>query len=533
MSVPANTDFAQEVRIDRLQILWKVTLIASIIGGWTLLTFSLVNARIATQWIMTTLAIAIGCLLTGFMLRHNRYTLGVWVYALGVLVAVCVPMTNGDANTLQLVPFILPVIVFVVGLMLPPANAFLFATVSAAVVLVITGVVGGSPGVSQIFAVALMFLSGIFAAQVTGELYQITEWALMNYKRERRTNDELFASRQELQRSLQRSQVLSEELQETNVELDRARLAAEEAKHFRGQFLANMSHELRTPLNAIIGFSETMLKFPMMYDNVPLPSAYEADLNQIYNSGRSLLHLINDILDLAKVDAGKLEVSLARVELAPLVTSTISTAQGLIGIKPIELRTELIEPLPPVLADEKRVRQVLLNLYSNAAKFTDRGSITLRVQPAPEGVQVSMTDTGSGIAASDLSIIFEEFKQAKSSTGRDPRSGAGLGLAISRQLLTLMGGRIWAESEPGKGSTFHFVLQRYEETAETPQLNGSGSAHTGVPASTPNGVTDAAPDAAAQTVADKAANAAPNAAHTVASNGTQPDSLPAPQSTSI
>src|SRR5690606_33079846 len=152
---------------------------------------------------------------------------------------------------------------------------------------------------------------------VTGELYQITEWALSNYQRERRTNDELFEKRQALQKSLKRSEALADRLGEINQALEYASAAAEEAKNFRGQFLANMSHELRTPLNAIIGFSETMLQFPIMYDNESLPSPYERDLGQIYNSGRQLLHVINDILDLARVDAGKLEIHLSPVDVRP------------------------------------------------------------------------------------------------------------------------------------------------------------------------------------------------------------------------
>jgi signal transduction histidine kinase len=228
-----------------------------------------------------------------------------------------------------------------------------------------------------------------------------------------------------------------------------------------------MSHELRTPLNAIIGFSETMLRFPAMYDDVKLPPAYEDDLQQIYTSGRQLLMLINDILDLAKVDAGKLDVRIDRVDLNPLLKKVVSTAGGLIGGKPVRLETDIPDDLPLIWADSARVEQVLLNLYSNAAKFTDRGAIRLTVSPAEGGVRISLSDTGIGISQDNLDVIFEEFKQAETG-GRDPRSGAGLGLAISRQLMALMGGRIWAESELGKGSTFHFVLPAYEEAATAP-----------------------------------------------------------------
>jgi signal transduction histidine kinase len=298
-------------------------------------------------------------------------------------------------------------------------------------------------------------VSALLAAQVTGDLYQITEWALDNYKRERRAAIDLFENRQQLERALQRSRILGEKLQNINTEL-------ENAKHFRGQFLANMSHELRTPLNAINGFSETMLNFPMMYDDVVLPDAYRHDLEQINHSGQQLLTVINDILDLSKVDAGKLEVNIDCVELDPLIDSVLMTAAGLIANqnKPVDLKRDMPRKLPDVYADDARLRQVLLNLYSNAVKFTDVGSITMAVHDEGETVRISVSDTGEGIPEDTLEEIFNEFSQAESA-GRDPRAGAGLGLTISRRLLNLMSGRIWAESVYGEGATFHVVVPKY------------------------------------------------------------------------
>jgi signal transduction histidine kinase len=418
-------------------------------------------------------------LLTRWLLRHDHYTAAARVYIGACLIALTGALIISAPGITVLLGFFFALLIFLVGLLLPPSNTILFAVVSALIVAIAPGVAQGTGiavGMGQAAAMLLTFLSAFIAIQVTGDLYQIAQWALLNYQRERRVAGELFESRIELERSLARTQALSERLQETNQELNSARAAAEEAKHFRGQFLANMSHELRTPLNAIIGFSETMLRFPAMYDAVKLPNAYEADLQQIYASGRQLLTLINDILDLAKVDAGKLDIRMGRVELKPLFTSVLSTAHGLLAGKPIQLELDFADALPEVWADEARVRQVLLNLYSNAAKFTECGSIRLSARATDDGVQVTLSDTGIGIAQQHLEIIFEEFKQAES-LGRDPRSGAGLGLAISRQLLTLMGGRIWAESELGKGSSFHFFLRRYEGVAEVKAENsGKGTA---------------------------------------------------------
>jgi signal transduction histidine kinase len=460
VSIPTKQDFATEVRADRLTVLWQVTLYGSLVVFWIIITVATLQHKDALVWLLTLAAISVGCLTTQFFLRRDRYQRAVWSYTLGGLTGGTILLVWGDDRAMQMIPFIFPVIVFVVGLLLSPQNTLLTAALAAAIVFL-------APGLSQgelllhiehrLFAIGLIFASALLAAQVTGELYQVTEWALLNYQRERRTTEALHENRMLLEKELKRSQALSEKLQETNEELETARAAAEEAKHFRGQFLANMSHELRTPLNAIIGFSETMLKFPAMYDGVPLPKSYESDLHYIFDSGRQLLNLINDILDLSKVDAGKLEMRIEPVEPLPIIEAVLSTSAGLLGEKPVELRRDFPAVMPPVLCDPNRLRQVLMNLYSNAVKFTDTGSITLTVRQDGDAVLFSVKDTGSGIDPKNHEIIFEEFKQAEV-VGRDPRAGAGLGLAISRQLLTLMGGRIWVESELGKGATFHFTV---------------------------------------------------------------------------
>lgn len=468
-NIPTNQDFANEVRTERLDTLWKVTLIGCFVAFWILFSIGTLQKYNVMGWMMVILSAAIGCLGARTFLAREKFYFAVWSYALGTAVAVGIALGSGDAVAVQLMPFVFPVIVFIVGLLVAPSNTFILAIISTLTIIFAPFIGQGnfdSLGAHQVFAILLIFLSALLAAQSSGELFAVTEWALQNYQKERKTTQALFDNRQLLERTLLRTQALSEELQETNQQLEFARAAAEEAKHYRGQFLANMSHELRTPLNAIIGFSETMLSFPSMYDGVSLPDAYQSDLGQIHTSGRQLLSLINDILDISRVDAGKLDIRSERVRIQPVADMVLSTAAGLIGKKPIRLETDLAADLPDLLADESRVRQVLLNLFSNAAKFTETGSITLIGRTDGEGVRLSVKDTGSGIDAKNHALIFEEFKQAES-IGRDPRSGAGLGLAISRQLLNLMDGRIWVESEVGKGSTFHVWLPRYPEGMDT------------------------------------------------------------------
>lgn len=230
-----------------------------------------------------------------------------------------------------------------------------------------------------------------------------------------------------------------------------------ELDQLKSQFLANMSHELRTPLNSIIGFSRVILKGI----DGPVTDLQKQDLTAIYNAGQHLLGLINDILDLSRIEAGKMDLNFEPVDLGELIKSVMSTAIGLVKHKPIQLKREVPDNLPPVPADPMRVRQILLNLLSNAAKFTEEGSITVSAETQmtdeePE-VIVRVIDTGPGISPEDQKKLFQPFSQVDASPTRKT-GGSGLGLSISRRLVDMHNGRIGVESEVGVGSTFYFVL---------------------------------------------------------------------------
>jgi signal transduction histidine kinase/ActR/RegA family two-component response regulator len=237
--------------------------------------------------------------------------------------------------------------------------------------------------------------------------------------------------------------------------------ALRESDRFKTQFLANMSHELRTPLNSIIGFSRVMLKGI----DGPLTEDQADDLSSIHNSGHHLLALINSILDMSKIEAGKIELTFEEVHLHDILNAVISTTRALVKDRPIELRTELPQELPSVWADAQRVRQVLLNLMSNASKFTEKGSIGLRAAVGEEYVTLSVTDTGIGIDPEAQNRLFIPFQQVDGSTTRRA-GGTGLGLAISRSFVEMHGGEIWVDSEPGKGSMFAFTLPIYQVLRE-------------------------------------------------------------------
>lgn len=239
-----------------------------------------------------------------------------------------------------------------------------------------------------------------------------------------------------------------------------------EIDRLKSQFLANMSHELRTPLNSIIGFSRVILKGI----DGPVTDLMQQDLTAIYNSGQHLLGLINDILDLAKIEAGKMELAFDEVNIADLTASVLSTMSGLIKDKPIQMKRNIEPDLPSVKADAIRVRQVMINLLSNAAKFTEEGEISVDVELFKNNgrneIKISVSDTGSGISKADQEKLFQPFSQVDASPTRKT-GGTGLGLSICKQLINMHGGEIWVESEEGKGSKFHFTLPIYPKEGES------------------------------------------------------------------
>jgi len=242
-----------------------------------------------------------------------------------------------------------------------------------------------------------------------------------------------------------------------------------EVDRLKSQFLANMSHELRTPLNSIIGFSRVIMKGI----DGPVTDLQVQDLWAINNSGQHLLGMINDILDLSKIEAGKMELAFEKVDLVELIKSVMTTTGGLIKDKPIRLNADIPTELPPVYVDTIRVRQVLINLLSNASKFTEAGTITVRARLQESDtrsmVLVSVNDTGQGIAQDDLAKLFQAFSQVDGSPTRRT-GGTGLGLAISRNLVELHGGSIWVESTVGKGTTFSFTLPVYQAEPALPSV---------------------------------------------------------------
>lgn len=299
-------------------------------------------------------------------------------------------------------------------------------------------------------------LSTVLAWLVVRTLYTALGWAWTMQQRADHLL-ELARDRQgELANVLKSLDMNNAILRRTQRELIAARKQAEEARVMKEQFAANVSHELRTPLNLILGFSEMMYLSPQVYMR-DWPPTLRRDVYQIYRSSRHLLEMIDDVLDLSRFEIAGFTLHKEMISLESLLRSAAEIAGDIFRGRPVRLEVEIAEDLPILDLDATRIRQVLLNLLSNAQRFTSEGVVQVTARVIDGEVVVSVSDTGTGIPADKLPHLFDEFYQVDRSLQRR-HGGAGLGLAISKRFVEAHDGRIWAESEEGVGSTFSFAL---------------------------------------------------------------------------
>jgi signal transduction histidine kinase len=282
----------------------------------------------------------------------------------------------------------------------------------------------------------------------------------LSWEMERQTDQMLLEARDrqaDLASVLKSLELTTALLEQANRKLYVAHRQAEEAQRLKEQFAANVSHELRTPLNLILGFSEMLYMSPDVYGDVQWPPTLRRDIYQIYRSSRHLLEMVDDILDLSRFELAGFTLNKEPTDIAWLLRGAIDITAGLFRDRPVKLALDVEPDLPMLNIDRTRIRQVILNLLSNARHFTEQGQVLVQARREENDVVISVSDTGRGIAAEKLGRIFEEFYQVDTSVRRT-HDGAGLGLAISQRFVQAHEGRIWVESEEGKGSTFFFSL---------------------------------------------------------------------------
>ncbi len=386
----------------------------------------------------------------GMLLRHRRLATSLLVLGLlatAILAAHWYPELDSHF------PFLIPILVATMaeGSML----GLLVAGVSSVILC------GVSVDGSRVDLVTLLNVAGLWV--ITGLLVlsrrperRMLTWAWQGYADARAALEQARDRQAELKQALEDLALANRETIRLNEMLSAARGAVEEARRAKEDFVANVSHELRTPLNMIIGFSDMILDAPETYSR-RLPHALLSDVSVIRRNSQHLAELVDDVLDLSEVDSGHVQLIREPVSIASMVEEARITVGGLFEKKGLTLGVEVPQDLPSIYADRTRLRQVLLNLLSNAARFTEHGGATVKSWVEQNALVISVVDTGLGMGADKLERLFEPFQQGDPSIRRR-FGGSGLGLAISKRLVEMHGGRIWLESQEGVGTTASFTL---------------------------------------------------------------------------
>ncbi len=317
----------------------------------------------------------------------------------------------------------------------------------------------------------LLCLANLTIYSLTGQPFQrVLRWTWSSYRESLERTQEARERQAELARLTKSLGESYYRLEQLNLELERARRAAQTAQHLKEQFAAAVSHELRTPLNLIIGFCEMMVLSPESAYGQVLPSSYRSDLEAIYRNSCHISNLIDDILDLSQIDAGRMALHREWTTLHQIADEAVATVETLFRDRELVLQVILPRDLPPLFVDRTRIRQILINWLANAARFTEQGGVTIQARAEADAVVVAVHDTGPGIPPNEQALLFEEFHQVGQK--RWQRGGSGLGLAVSKRFAKLHGGTTWVESALGQGSTFFLKLPLLVDEAVGHDLGG-------------------------------------------------------------
>ena len=445
----------------------RITVLVALTVGYTWLGWAFFSHKVFSNDLWPPTVMVMGCMLSLIMVRRKiRQGIHVLVITLAATALICVCLYGLDHAPL----FITPPVLFAGVLLNTGGMMWTSGLLGVGVCLVAfaTGQLTASGPMVLLHPLANLAITTLASWLAGRNLFTALFWALESYERAREERDRRREQQGRLRQALHSMDEASGRLQRMNYELARARDVAEELRQYKQQLVTNVSHELRTPLALISGFSEMMYLSPESYGE-PLPQAYQGDLREIYRNSQHLLSLIEDVLDLSRISAGKMLIAREQVDPRPVIRDAANEIRPLIEGKGLRLEIEIPDDLPLAYIDPTRVRQVLINLLNNARRFTDMGSVRLRVWARDGLLSVRVSDTGIGIATDDQAKLFDEFRQLDGTLARQ-HDGTGLGLKISKEFVELHDGRIWVESEgvPGRGSTFAFELPLNDQSGERP-----------------------------------------------------------------
>ena len=371
-------------------------------------------------------------------------------------------------------PYVFPLVVVIAGAVLRIRFCVAAAALASAVLL--WAYAQGAPGLSPTDLVGALILTwaSAFVAWLSARPVHIAlEWSWSSYRSMLQKVEELRDRQGVLNAALRQLDEACYRLEQANTRLARARLAADEARRLKTEFATNLSHELRAPLNLIIGFSEMIVTSPESYGGERLPDPYRGDVEAIYRNACHLSSLIDDVLALSQIDADQMALHREDTPVAQVVEEAVAMTAGLFEDKGIAVRVDLPPSLPTLYVDRTRIRQILMNLLKNAARFTDEGSVRVAAAVDDGGVAISVTDTGLGIPPDELPLVFQEFRQL-ASAGARRIGGSGLGLAISRKFARMHGGDVTVRSQIGSGSTFTLRLPLARDAVASGAASPSG-----------------------------------------------------------
>ena len=433
----------------RQQLLLFLAL-ATFQGSWFLVPWAIKSSG-PTLLEVTTIACSLVLAISTYLLRIKWPVLTSWLYVWGSLgLFSLIAFTFPYSVVLALLAF--PVLV--AGLLLGPWAGLLAGLMASIVVSI------GNPSTPEINTTVfwlIVVLSTCGTGMISGyALAQVDYWERTLVLEQRQSIVQLQERQGELNRALKAYNDACVRLERSNAELAVARQLAEEARVLKEQFAANVSHELRTPLNIIVGFAGEMYLFPESYKGVTWTPTLQGDIQELYRASQHLQSLVNDVLDLARIDAVRLPMYRELQDLRSIIDDAVKTVAPLFQQRGLTCDVHYAPDLPQLFVDRTRIRQVMINLFNNAVRYTNEGGITVRVVLHDRSVAISVQDTGIGIPQEQLENIFQEFTQVE--TGLNRRGGTGLGLALSRRFVSLHGGHMWVESEVGKGSIFYFSL---------------------------------------------------------------------------